>query len=236
MLLFGVNFNLYFLLLIRRVKSALSSSELWFYLGIVAISTAIMTANIMPIYGSFGESFRNAAFQSASMVTTTGYCTTDFNTWPALSQGLVFVLMFLGGCAGSTAGGLKMSRSMLLLKMVLREFRKLLRPRSVSVVKVDGKEVDPETLRSVATYFALYMVSIAGTFLLICFEPFGLAENLSAAVSCVNNVGPAFGAIFNGYAGYSAFSKIVLTFAMLIGRVEIYPIIIALSPAAWKKR
>ncbi|MBR0231369.1 MAG: TrkH family potassium uptake protein [Clostridia bacterium] len=238
MLLFGVNFNLYYLVLIKRFKAAVKSSELWVYLGIVVVSTAVMTINIMPIYNDFGDSLRNAAFQSGAIVTTTGYATANFDMWPALSRGLIFVLLFLGGCAGSTAGGLKISRSMLLFKLVVREFKQLLRPRSVNRVTMDGKPVEEETLRSVATYFALYIIATAATFLLICFEPFSLETNLSAAVSCVNNVGPGFGEIspIGSYAGYTAFSKLVLSVAMLLGRLEIFPLIIALSPATWAKK
>lgn len=238
MLLFGVNFNLYYLVLIKKFKSAIKSSELWVYLGIVIISTVVMTINIYPVYGTFGESVRLAAFQSGAIVTTTGYSTANFDLWPQLSRGLIFVLLFLGGCAGSTAGGLKISRSMLLFKLVLREFRQLIRPRSVNRVTMDGKPVDEETLRSVATYFGVYIICTAATFLLICYEPFGLETNLSAAVSCINNVGPGFNAVgpAGGYAGYTAFSKIVLSVAMLLGRLEIFPIIIALSPATWVKK
>lgn len=238
MILFGVNFNLYYLMLIKRFRSAISSSELWLYFGIMAVGTAVITINISPLYGSFGETLRQAVFQTSSIVTTTGYSTADFNLWPELSKGILFVMLFLGGCAGSTAGGLKMSRVMLLFKMALREFRKLLRPRSVNTVSVDSKPVDEETLRSVSTYFAVYIIAIGATFLLICFEPFGLESNLSAAISCVNNVGPGFGIVgpMGGYGDYSAFSKLVLTASMLLGRLEIFPMIIALSPAMWKKR
>ena len=238
MLLFGVNFNLYYLALVRKFKAAVSSGELWVYLGIVLVSTVLMTVNIMPVYGSFGESVRHAAFTSSSLVTTTGYATVNFDLWPQLSRGLIFVLMFLGGCAGSTAGGLKISRSVLLVKLFVREFRQMLRPRSVNRVTLDGKPVEEETLRSVSTYFAVYILCIAATFLLICFEPFGIETNFSAAVTCINNVGPGFREIgpAGSFAGYSAFSKAILSVAMLLGRLEIFPLIIALSPATWAKK
>ena len=238
MLLFGINFNLYYLILIRRFRAAFSGKELWVYFGIYAAATAIIAANIYPIYSSVGETLRQAAFTTASIVTTTGYSISDFNIWPQLSRGVIFILLFFGGCAGSTAGGLKISRIMLLFKLIRREFRKLLRPRSVSSVNVDSKPVEEETLSSVSNYFALYILTIGITFLLICFEPFGIESNLSAAISCVNNVGPGFGIVgpMGGYADYSAFSKIVLTFAMLLGRLEIYPMIIAVAPATWMSK
>ena len=238
MLLFGVNFNLYYLVLVRRFRSAVSSRELWVYLGIFAVSTVVMSINVLHMYPSYGDALRDSAFTAAAIVTTTGFAVADFNLWPELSRGIIFLLLFVGGMAGSTGGGFKISRVMLLFKMVRREFRKLLRPRSVSTVTIDGKVVEEETLRSVAIYFMIYMICIGATFLLISFEPFGIESNLSAAISCMNNVGPGFGLVgpMGGYSDYSAFSKIVLSVAMLLGRLEIYPILIALIPSAWRRK
>ncbi|MBQ2768038.1 MAG: TrkH family potassium uptake protein [Clostridia bacterium] len=238
MLIFGVNFNLYYLILVRRARSALRSGELWCYIGIVAVSTVVILFNILPQFGSAGEALRHSAFQVASIISTTGYSTADFNLWPGLSKGILFLLLFIGGCAGSTAGGLKMSRAIMLVKMVGREFRRMLHPRSVSTVRFEGKSVDTSTLGSVSTYFVIYMICIFAVFLLISPEPFGFETNFSAAVTCFNNVGPGFAMVgpTGSFAAYSGFSKLVLSMAMLLGRLEIFPLILALSPRSWIKK
>ena len=238
MLIFGINFNLYYLILIRRVKAVLHSTEMWCYIGIVVFAVGTITANIYSTYQSFSESLRHSAFQVATVITTTGYSTTDFNLWPDLSKGILFVLMFIGGCAGSTAGGLKLSRVILLFKLIGRELRKLLHPRSVSKVKFEGRNVEENTLESVSVYFAIYIACMMIIFLLLCFEPFGLETNLSATVACFNNVGPGFAGVgpMANYSQYSGFSKLILSFAMLFGRLEIFPLIIALSPSTWAKK
>lgn len=238
MLLFGINFNLYYLILIRRAKSAFQSSELWSYLGIVAVSVAAITANIYSIYNNFADSLRHSTFQVASIITTTGYATTDFNLWPDLSKAILLMLMFLGACAGSTGGGLKVSRAVLLFKLISREIRKMLHPRSVSKVRFEGKTVEESTLSSVAVYFAIYIACFVVVFLALSFEPFGLETNFSAAASCFNNIGPGFAAVgpASNYAAYSGFSKLILSAAMLLGRLEIFPLIIAFSPATWSRK
>jgi len=237
MLLFGVNFNLYFLLLMRHVKDALGSRELWAYGGIVVASVAIVTGNIYSLYDTFGEAVRQATFQVSSIITTTGYATADFNLWPGLSKAVLFVLMFVGGCAGSTAGGLKVSRIQLLLKSIQRELRRMLHPRSVGVVKLEGRRVDDATVQGTGTYFALYFFLFALAFLVVSLESFGLESNLSAVAACINNVGPGFGEVgpAGSYAAYSDLSKIVLSLSMLVGRLEIYPIVLALSPSTWTR-
>ncbi len=237
MLIFGVNFNLYYLLIIKRFKAALKSSELWTYLGIVVASVLLITFNISGIYG-LADAVRNAFFQVSSIITTTGYATADFNLWPSFSKGILFILCFIGACAGSTAGGLKMSRVIILFKMITKEIKKMIHPRSVATVNFEGKEVDDPVQSSVATYFAIYMICILAVFLILSLEPFELETNISAAVSCFNNVGPGFAAVgpMGGYADYSALSKLTLTFAMLLGRLEIFPLLIALIPSTWRKR
>ncbi len=239
MLLFGVNFNLYYLILVRRdIRTAVRSSELWWYIAIVAASTCAITVNILPLFPRISDALRHAAFQVASIITTTGYATTDFNLWPALSKGILFVLMFIGGCAGSTAGGLKVSRVVLLWQTVRRDLRHMLHPRSVGVVRFEGKRVERETLDSLLSYVALYFLCLTGTFLLISLDGFDMETNISAAASCFNNVGPAFGIAgpAQNYAAYSPFSTVVLSFAMLLGRLEIVPLLLALSPSTWKKK
>ena len=237
MLLFGVNFNLYYLLLIRAFRPVVTNRELWVYGGIFAASTGIIAVNVLSVYDAVGESIRHAAFQVASIVTTTGYATADFNLWPGLSRGLIFLLLFMGGCAGSTAGGLKISRVMLLGKTVLRELKRLVHPRSVSVVQLEGKRVEETTVQSTAAYFILYMALIGFVFLVLSFEQTSLEADLTAAITCLNNVGPGLGEVgpYGGFAGYSDFSTIVLSLTMLLGRLEIYPLMLTLMPATWTK-
>ena len=236
MLIFGVNFNLYYFILIRKAKLALKSTELWFYLGIVAFSTICITADIFPLYSSIGESVKHAAFQVAAFITTTGYATADFNSWPIFSKTLLFLLMFLGGCAGSTAGGFKLSRVMMLLKNAKRELQRMLHPRSVAVVKFEGKRVDDSTINSVMSYLSIYLLFFCVTVFIIGFEKFDIETNITAVASCFNNIGPAFGQAAANYSAYSPFGKIILSIAMLLGRLEIYPIILTLSPSTWSKK
>jgi trk system potassium uptake protein TrkH len=237
MLLFGVNFNLYYLLLLRAFRPVVGNRELWMYGGIFLLSTGIITANVLSVYHSFGESLRHAAFTVASVVTTTGFATVDFNLWPGVSRSLIFVLLFVGGCAGSTAGGLKISRVMLLFKTVGRELKRLVHPRSVSVVRLEGKRVEETTVHSTAAYFILYFLLLAGGFLLISWEPFTLETNLTAVITCLNNVGPGLGAVgpFGSFAAYSDLSTALFSLIMLLGRLEIYPLVLALMPATWTK-
>ena len=238
MLLFGVNFNLYYLLLARRFRAAAQSSECWYYLGIVLVSVALITFNIMPLYETLGEAIRLSAFQVSSIITTTGYATADFNLWPEFSKAILLLLMFVGACAGSTGGGLKVSRAVMLVKMVHREIRHLLHPRSVNSVKFEGKHVDGATLKGVSSYFAVYMMCVLSIFLLLSLDQFNLETNLSAAVSCFNNIGPGLAAVgpASNYSAYSGFSKLLLSLAMLLGRLEIFPLLLTLSPATWAKK
>lgn len=238
MLIFGLNFNLYFLVIIKKVKAALKSEELWTFIILVAVATLAIAANIYKTVSGVEEALRTSAFQVATIVSTTGYATANFDLWPNFSKDILFVLMFIGGCAGSTAGGLKLARLMVIFKIIKREFRHMLNPRSVGVVKVEGKRVSDEVLKSVSAYFGLYIICIFIIFLLICNEPFDFQSNISAVVACFNNVGPGFGAVgpAMNYAGYSAFAKIVLSFAMLLGRLEIYPIVFAFIPSTWSRK
>ena len=239
MLLFGINFNLYYLITVRQFKSALGSFELRVYLGIYAVCVAVITANIFSLYGSFGEAVRMAAFQSASIISTTGYSTADFNLWPGLSRGILLILMFLGSCAGSTAGGFKLSRVIILAKALKREIHKFTHPRSVSTVRFEGKPVDETTVSGIGSYLVIYVTFIMGIFLLLCLEPgMGFEENFSASVACFNNIGPGFGAVgaSSNYSAYSAFSKILLSVGMLAGRLEIYPILLFFLPSTWTRK
>lgn len=250
MFLFGVNFNLYYLILLGKVKSALKSKELLAYFVIVIVSIAAITTNLsvqmaqVAEVTTVGQAIRHSSFQVVSFMTTTGYGTATVTEWPIFSKAILFVLMFIGGCAGSTAGGLKVSRVQLLCKKIHAEIKHALHPRTTQTIKFDGKMVDDQTLNGVTSYFGLYVLVIVTTFLLLCLDGGMVSSasasastfetNVTAAVSCVNNIGPCFMNAAS-YADFSVLSKVVLSFAMLFGRLEIYPMIILFSPATWKR-
>ncbi len=240
MMVFGVNFNLYYLLIIKRFKAVFKSTELLTYIGIAVVSTLLIVFNIRNTFPSLSETIRYASFQVASIMTTTGYSTFDFNTWPEFSKSILLILMFIGACAGSTAGGLKISRLIILFKMGLREIKRMIHPRSVGSIKFEGKDVDEHTKSSITTYFAVYMMCFFVIFLLLSLEgaPFDFETNFSAVTACFNNIGPGFGVVgpMGSYEQYSAFSKILLSFAMLFGRLEVFPLLIALIPSTWKRK
>ena len=238
MLLFGVNFNLYYLLLLGRVRDIFRNTEFKVYLGIIAAAVTIITVDILPLYQSFSTSLRQASFQVAAIMSTTGFVTADFTVWSPLSKTLLLLLMFLGGCAGSTAGGLKLSRIIILCKMARRELRRTLRPRVVDVIKMDGHRLEEQTAHSVAVYFALYMLCIGALLVALSFSPFDLETNLFSSVSCFNNVGPAFGMAgpVGNYSLYQPVLKLLLCVGMLLGRLEIYPMLLLFVPAAWRRK
>lgn len=243
MLLFGVNFNVYFLLLMRKFRSVVKSLELWTYVGIFAASTAIISVNIYSMYGSLGEVVRLAAFQVSSVYTTTGYSTANFDLWPTLSKTVLLTLTFIGGCAGSTAGGFKVSRVIILVKKAANDLKKALHPRTASSVKFDGVTLSNETVSGVASYLLLYVLCFAVIFFLLSFDSAVLPAtafetNFSAATACFNNIGPGFAQCgpSASFSFYSPFSKLVLTFAMLLGRLELYPLIVTFSFSTWTKK
>ena len=237
MILFGVNFNIYFLILIRRFSVAVKNTELWAYLGIIVTATLCIALNIYPMYGDVSETVRHAAFQVGSMITTTGYATTDFNLWPGFSKAIIFALMLLGACAGSTSGGFKISRVLILVKKISSEIKRLLHPRSVKVITLDGKRLEENAITGTAVYLAVYMVCYVLLFLAISLDKFDFETSFTAVTSCFNNIGPCLGSIgpMGSYADFSVASKIILSFAMLLGRLEIFPLIIAFMPATWSK-
>ncbi len=238
MFLFGINFNLYYLLFLKRFKSVLKSSELWVYVGVGVLSCVAITLNISNTADSFAEALRLSAFQVSSVMTTTGYSTADFNLWPGFSKTLLLVLMFMGACAGSTAGGLKVSRVIILAKGIRREIVRLIHPRTVKTLKLEGKRLDEQTLSSAASYFTVYAACIVVLFLLLSLDKYDIETNFSAAVSCFNNIGPGLSAVgpAGNYSGYSDFSKILLSAAMLFGRLEIFPMLLCFSPVTWSKK
>ena len=232
MLLFGVSFSVYCLLLRKDFGSVAKMNELWCYLGIFGAATLIITLNLAGGCGSAGEALRLSAFQTSSVMSTTGFATADFDRWPQLSKAVLVLLMIGGGCMGSTAGGLKISRVRSLVRLAFIELRRSVSPRSVSAVRQNGRTLGTEEELSLMSYLVLYLLVILATFLLISFEPFGFETNFTAALSCVNNIGPGFGLIgpAGSYADYSAFSKLVLSAAMLMGRLEIYPLAALMIP------
>ena len=239
MLIFGVNFNLYYLILMRRVRQAIKSEELWFYISMVVICIAAISVSVykvLPEFDSVSDTVRNVAFQVSSFVTTTGYTTVDVNIWPAFAKSVMFMLMFTGACAGSTAGGLKLSRVMILFKTIKKEFQRLIHPRSVRTLKFEGKALDNVTRHGVTAYFAIYMICILFIFLIVSINGFSLETNLTASVSCFNNIGPAFDSAYVSYDCFNSFTKAVLSFAMLMGRLEIYPMLLAFSLRTWSKK
>ena len=239
MMLFGVNFSLYYLLILRQFRSILRSEELWTYVIVVLSATGLIAWNILPLYQNLSEATRQAFFQVNTITSTTGFSTADFNQWPELSKTLLVLLMFMGGCAGSTAGGLKVSRLVMLYKIVKRELRHLLHPRSVGAVRFEGKTVDNTTLISVANYFAIYAGLFVVFLLIVSFQPgFNLQSNFTAVASCFNNIGPGLDLVgpAANFAAYKPVLKLVLSFAMLFGRLEIYPMLISMSPSTWLRK
>ena len=237
MFLFAINFNLYYLMLIGKFRAVFKSDELWFFCALVLFCIGAITVDILPMYETFEEAIRLSAFQVCTIVSTTGYATADFNLWPGLSKALLLILMFIGGCAGSTGGGLKAARVVILFKSIKKELKRLLHPRSVKAVMSEGKKLDDETLNGVTSYFAVYTLCIIAVFVLLSFEPFDFETNFTASVACFNNIGPGFGAVgpASSFADYSGFSKIILSFAMLLGRLEVFPLLLGLNPLIWKR-
>ena len=238
MLLFGINFSCYYLLLLRQFRSVFKDEELRLYIGIVVVSIVLIVLNLRGVYATLSETIRHAAFQVSSIITTTGYATTDFDLWPAFSKAILLGLMFIGACAGSTGGGMKIARVLLLLKSLRRNIGKVLRPNRVQVVRNSGNVVEEQILDNTNAYLAAYVVMILLSFVIISLDNFSLTTNISAVVSCFNNIGPGFEAVGPtcNFGGYSAVSKLVLSLDMLAGRLEIFPILVLLSKSTWKHR
>ncbi len=250
MILFATNFNIYFLVITGNIIAALKSEELrWFWIIIICSVTTI-TISVFCYNGIGGfsggeKAFREALFQVASLMSTTGFSTVDFNNWPVLCKTILLILMFIGGCAGSTGGGIKVSRIMMLIKNGLREIRYVLNPNAVIPVKIEGKKVDHKVIRGTTSYLIIYIIIFVFSWILISgFENgktvngnvFDIETNFSAVAACLNNIGPGMGKIIGptgNFADYSAFSKIILAFDMLVGRLEIFPILIIFSPSTW---
>ncbi len=237
MLLFGVNFSCYYLLLIRDFLGVIMDEELRLYLGVVFGSAILIACNIRGMYTTLEETLRHAFFQVASIVTTTGYATADFDQWPSFSKTIILALMVVGACAGSTGGGLKCARVLLLIKGLHRNIRTVLHPREIKVIRVNKRVVDEKVLANTNAYLTAYVIIIVLSMLLISLDGFTTETNFSAILCTFNNIGPGLGQVGPtcNFADYSSFSKIVLSFDMLAGRLEIFPILTLFSKATWKK-
>lgn len=227
-LLFGVNFNLYYYLLIKKISPVFKNEELRVYLGIIAGATIAIGISLLGQYDTAGEGFKNSFFMVASTMTSTGFSIVDTGEWSTFAQTLLVLLMFMGACAGSTGGGMKVSRILIIIKTGIRELKYIVSPRAVATVKMDGKPVEKDVIRGASNYFILFMLIFAGSFLLLSFDSYSFEENFSAVTTCMNNIGFGLGRLdtSGNFGDYSVFSKLVLVFDMLMGRLEIYPLIL----------
>lgn len=238
MILFGVNFNIFYFMLIRRFKDVAKNLELRVYVIILVVSTLLISANIFPIYKSAGESLRYAAFQVASIMTTTGFATADFNLWPAFSQTILIALMFIGACAGSTGGGFKVQRLIIVFKNTGKFFKKLIHPKSVNLITSEDKAMDSDTVHGVHSYLGIYIIIMMVSVLLVSLDNNDFATTFTSVTACFNNIGPGISKVgpMENFAFFSDFSKIILSLDMLLGRLECLPILIMLVPSVWKKK
>lgn len=237
MLLFGVNFNIYYLLLAKDFKQIFRNEELRFYIITVAASVIVITVNVHSMFPSWFDAFHHSFFQVSSIITTTGYATTDFSLWPELSRYVLVVLMLLGACAGSTGGGLKVSRALILFKSLRNEMQRVVHPRSVKVIRVDGKVQNEALVRSVAMYLVAYVIVLIASTFLVSVDNFSFTTNATAVISCMNNIGPGLDLVgpTGNFGSFSWFSKLVLSADMIIGRLEIFPVLALFSPSLWKR-
>lgn len=238
MILFGINFALYYFVIVRRFKDILKNLEVKVYLAIIAIATGLIMINIHSIYGSVWKCFRYAIFQVASIITSTGFATADFNKWPAFSQMVLIMLIFVGACAGSTGGGFKVQRFIIMFKSITKRLRQLLHPKSVNFVTSEDKTMDIETVHGVHNYLIIYLGLMMLSMLLVSINNEDFATTFSAVATCINNIGPGISKVgpMENFSFFSDFSKIVLSIDMLLGRLECLPLLILFSPAVWRRR
>lgn len=238
MVIFGVNFNVYFILLMKRSINAFKNTELKVYLGVIGVTTLLIATNVAHMYKGPLEALRHSFFQVTSIITTSGYATTNFDLWPEFSKVLLLLLMIIGACAGSTGGGIKVSRAVLLVKTMLKEIKHIFHPQAVNIVRLDKKRVDQEVMDNLYGYIVAYVMIAATTIVLLSLDKYDFMTNVSATLTCLNDVGPGLGAVgpTQSFFGYSAFSKILLSFNMLLGRLEIFPFLILFSPSLWKRK
>lgn len=237
MFLFGVNFNVYYLILLKKFKPAFKNQELWAYALYYVAAVVIIVIDIADMYPTFGEALRHSTFQVSSIITSTGYFITDFELWPSLSKSILFALMFVGACAGSTSGGMKISRTIILAKTLRRNVRHAIHPDRTDVIQIDNRRLNEQTVANVSSYLVAYVVIIAISFLLVSVDGHSMMTSFSAVVSCFNNIGPGFEAIgvTGNYSSFSDFSKLVLCGDMFLGRLEIFPLLAMLSKTTWNR-
>ena len=237
MFLFGINFSCYYLLLLRQFRNVFKDEELLSYFGIVVTAIVLISVNIRHLYPTLSETVRHAAFQVSTIITTTGYSTTDFDLWPAFSKGILMFLMVVGACAGSTGGGLKVTRLLLLVKSLRSNVGKVLNPRRVRLVRNNGEVVSQQLLDNTNAYLAAYVCIIILSYILISIDGFSVGTNFTAVLACFNNIGPGLEAVgpMCNFSGFSDFSKLVLSMDMLAGRLEIFPILVLFSRNTWRK-
>lgn len=236
MLLFGINFNLYYFLLVRRFRDVFRSEELWAYVLIVATAVAAITLDIVHMYESVGTSLRHAFFQVSSIITTTGYATVDFDQWPGYAKTVLVLLMFVGGCAGSTGGGLKVTRVVTLVKAAFMDMRKMIHPNAVVNVRMEGRAMPEKQVRGVQAYFSVYMLLYAVSWLLLSLNGFDLLSTFTALSACINNIGPGLGMVgpTGNFSAFAPWAKLLLSFDMLAGRLEIFPMLLLFVPSTWR--
>ena len=236
MTLFGINFNFYFLLLCKKFKDAFKSEEVWTYLAIMASAIVVIAINVKDMFASFGEALHHSAFQVSSVMTTTGYATTDFNQWPELSRMIMLAVMCVGACAGSTGGGLKVSRVIILLKSARREFRRISHPRSVKIITFDGNRVSDDTIRNTFAYFFIYVMIFAASVLVVALDNFDFTTTVTSVIATLNNIGPGLNMVgaTGNFSEFGFLSKLVLIADMLLGRLEIFPLLFLFAPSKQK--
>ena len=238
MLLFGVNFNLYYFLLVRKFRDVFRSEELRTYLIIVAVAVSAITLDILHIYRSVGTSLRHAFFQVSSIITTTGYATVDFNAWPAFSKAILVMLMFIGACAGSTGGGIKVARLVILTKSALCDMKRMLHPNAVTTVRFEGRPLAEKNVRGVHMFLAVYLLVFCVSCLLVSLEQVDLVTVFTAVASCINNIGPGLEIVgpMGNFSSFSDFTKLLLSFDMLVGRLEVFPMLLLFAPSIWRQK
>jgi trk system potassium uptake protein TrkH len=237
MILFGVNFNLYYLIVRRRFKEAAQSVEVRTYFAIIAVAVILITINISSMFPSLFQAFHHAAFQVGSIMTTTGFATTDFDLWPSFSKTILVLLMFIGACAGSTGGGIKVSRIVVLFRSILKELDLIVHPHNVRKVKMDGRIVEHAVVRSINVFLVSYLFVFALSVLLISLDNFSFTTNFTAVAATINNIGPGLELVgpTQNFGMFSDFSKLILIFDMLAGRLELFPLLILFSRNTWKR-
>lgn len=238
LVLSGINYTAYFYILSYKFKEAFRIEEVRWYLIIFFSAVAIITYNIRGLYATFGESLRHAAFQVASIITTAGFATTDFDLWPELSKCILVIIMIIGSCSGSTAGGMKISRVLILIKTIKKELSLIVHPREIRKIRMDGRALEHETLRNTNVFFVVYFVILLTSTLLISIDNFDFTTNFTATIATLNNIGPGLAMVgpTQNFSIYSAFSKFILMFNMLAGRLELFPLVVMMLPSTWKRK